>query len=94
MKAGSFTGATILKQGAGYRSGSICLKGNITSGSGFSGSFSADPINGSLTSLSLDNFGSDYVFSTLLFELCFKDTTITQVRLSQSASYACVYEGE
>lgn len=84
--AGSFTAAKIINRGSGYRAGDVCLVGNTSSGTGFKGTFAVDSINGSLTAISIDNYGSDYNISAITFETCFSNTVIPQVRISMLCS--------
>ncbi len=79
--AGSFSGARILNSGAGYVDGDICLKGNTHGGSGFSGAFLTDPLNGSILSVSIIQHGVNYTEDPFLFGLCYPSSKVLQVWL-------------
>ena len=70
--AGSFSGGEIVTPGSGYVSGDICLQGNISGGFGFSGTFDADPNNGSVVSINIAAHGVNYTEDPLYAGLCFR----------------------
>ena len=77
--AGSFSGARILNPGAGYVDGDICLQGNTHGGSGFNGTFVGDPLNGSVSSISINQHGANYTEDPFLFGLCYPSSKVLQV---------------
>jgi hypothetical protein len=77
--AGSFSGARILNSGAGYVDGDICLQGNTHGGSGFSGAFLTDPLNGSISSISIIQHGVNYTDDPWAAGICFHGSTELQV---------------
>ena len=77
--AGSFSGGEIVTPGSGYVSGDICLQGNISGGFGFSGTFDADPNNGSVVSINIAAHGVNYAEDPTIIQLCYSGSKQKQV---------------
>jgi hypothetical protein len=59
--------------------GEICLQGDTHGGSGFHGIFSVDPLNGSLSTISILKHGVNYTDDPSAFGLCYPSSKVLQV---------------